>query len=131
MKRSDLYQKVWSVPMTRLAAELGISDVGLAKACRRPAVPVPPRGYWAKLKAGQHPPRLPLPAPELDVAVQLATRDPEEVARQQVAEERLSAALREQAPFARDLPPLTFAADLEQTHPLVRSRSDIATAFPG
>lgn len=131
MKRSDLYQKVWSVPMTRLAAELGISDVGLAKACRRHAIPVPPRGYWAKLKAGQHPPRLPLPVPELDVAVQLATRDPEEVARQQAAEERRSVALQEQAPFARDLPPLTFATDLEQTHPLVKITQRYCDQLPG
>ena len=35
MKRSELYTKVWSTPMIKLAAELGISDVGLAKACRR------------------------------------------------------------------------------------------------
>lgn len=51
MKRSELYAKVWATPMSRLAIELGISDVGLAKACRRHAIPAPPRGYWAKLKA--------------------------------------------------------------------------------
>lgn len=41
MKRSELYGLVWAKPMTQLAAELGISDVGLAKACRRHAVPAP------------------------------------------------------------------------------------------
>ena len=39
----------------------GMSDRGLGKACRRLLVPVPPRGYWARLEAGQKPgrPRLP------------------------------------------------------------------------
>lgn len=63
MKRSELYAKVWAQPMSRLARELGISDVGLAKACRRHAVPAPRRGYWAKLNAGQSPPPTPLPTP--------------------------------------------------------------------
>ncbi len=130
MKRSDLYEKVWSVPMTRLAAELGISDVGLAKACRRHSIPVPPRGHWAKLKAGQHPQRIPLPAPELDVAVQLATRDPEEVARQRVEEERRNAVLRERATLVQDLPPLAFATDLERAHPLVKATQRYCDQLP-
>lgn len=130
MKRSDLYQKVWSVPMTRLAAELGISDVGLAKTCRRHSIPVPPRGYWAKLKAGQHPARIPLPAPELDMPVQLATRDPEEVARQRAAEERRNVVLQERAPFTQDLPPLTFATDLEKAHPLVKATQRYCEQLP-
>jgi hypothetical protein len=69
MKRSELYEKVWSAPMTKLAKQLGISDAGLAKTCRRHDVPAPPRGYWAKLAAGHKPPRTPLPTPKLDVEV--------------------------------------------------------------
>jgi hypothetical protein len=34
------------------AKHYGISDVGLAKACRRMGVPRPPVGYWAKRAAG-------------------------------------------------------------------------------
>ena len=26
---------------------MGVTGIGLAKACRRNGVPVPPRGYWA------------------------------------------------------------------------------------
>lgn len=48
----DLYTAVWSEPMVRVAARLGLSDVGLAKLCARLKVPVPGRGYWAKKKAG-------------------------------------------------------------------------------
>jgi hypothetical protein len=61
--RSDLYATVWKTPMKRLAAEFGVSDVGLAKLCRRNGIPLPPRGYWAKLQFGKRVRRPPLPAP--------------------------------------------------------------------
>jgi len=63
--RQQLYDLVWSGPMTALAKSLAISDVGLAKACRRCDIPLPPRGYWAKLNAGKPVvrPTLPLRAP--------------------------------------------------------------------
>jgi hypothetical protein len=59
--REELYQKVWKTPMQRLATEFGLSDVGLAKLCKRQQIPVPGRGYWARLRVGQKPKRPPLP----------------------------------------------------------------------
>ncbi|MGE8165960.1 hypothetical protein ACQKRQ_38195 [Paraburkholderia sp. NPDC080076] len=59
--RQQLYDLVWSEPMTTLAKSLAISGVGLAKACRRGDIPVPPRGYWARVNAGQRIARTPLP----------------------------------------------------------------------
>lgn len=53
LTRRELYGLVWSKPMTSVASELGLSDVGLAKICDRHRVPKPPRGYWAKLQAGK------------------------------------------------------------------------------
>src|SRR5690349_2100726 len=50
MTRRQLYERVWSTPLKRLAPELGLSDVGLAKICRRNNIPVPPRGYWAQVE---------------------------------------------------------------------------------
>lgn len=60
-KRESLYEKVWSVPMKRLAKEYGISDVALAKICKKLGVPRPPRGYWAKLQFKKKVHRPPLP----------------------------------------------------------------------
>ncbi|MDT8068597.1 MAG: hypothetical protein ROO76_10585 [Terriglobia bacterium] len=40
--------------MTKVAERFGVSDVALAKTCRKLKVPVPGRGYWAK-KANGHP----------------------------------------------------------------------------
>ena len=62
LTREELYEKVWTTPMQKLAAEFGYSDRGLAKLCGRHQVPVPPRGYWARLQAGQSGKRTPLPS---------------------------------------------------------------------
>lgn len=52
-ERKVLYKEVWSEPMGVVAARYGISDVMLKKICKKLEVPTPPRGYWAKIKAGQ------------------------------------------------------------------------------
>jgi hypothetical protein len=39
--------------MRKLAKEFGVSDVALAKRCRRMGIPLPGRGYWAKKAAGK------------------------------------------------------------------------------
>ena len=51
--RRELYDLVWSKPITKLAETFGISDVGLAKICDRHRIPTPPRGYWAKKEVGK------------------------------------------------------------------------------
>ncbi len=52
LSREDLYELVWSKPMSHIAPKLGISDRGLGKTCTRLDIPVPGRGYWQKLKKG-------------------------------------------------------------------------------
>ena len=61
LTRLELYQLVWSEPLSKIAPRYGISDVGLAKICRRARIPVPGRGYWAKRQHGHHIRRTPLP----------------------------------------------------------------------
>ena len=65
-ERAEFFECVWSEPMVALAEKWGLSDRGLAKACGRIKVPVPPRGYWAKVQAGHRVrrPRLPKLPPE-------------------------------------------------------------------
>lgn len=63
--REKLYEEVWAEPMLKVAARYGVSDVALAKTCRKFRVPVPGRGYWAKKAAGKNvKARPPLPAME-------------------------------------------------------------------
>lgn len=53
LTREELYELVWSTPMRTLAPQLHLSDVGLAKLCRRHAIPLPERGFWAKKEHGK------------------------------------------------------------------------------
>jgi hypothetical protein len=69
ISRKSLFEMVWSQPMTKLAAQFKISDVALTKICRRHEIPVPGRGFWARVAAGQRleRPELRLPSrPELE-----------------------------------------------------------------
>jgi len=51
LTREELFKQVWERPMTKVAADYGISDVALKKICDKHRIPVPGRGYWAKKAA--------------------------------------------------------------------------------
>ncbi|MDX3911649.1 MAG: hypothetical protein QHC67_17855 [Sphingobium sp.] len=55
VSREELYQLVWSEPMTKIAARFGVSGSYLARICTMLNVPRPERGYWAKLAVGKAP----------------------------------------------------------------------------
>lgn len=60
--REQLYKEVWSEPLLAVAKKYGLSDIGLAKICKKLNIPRPGLGYWAKKSAGKsvgEPPRLP------------------------------------------------------------------------
>ena len=61
ISRSQLYQEIWNEPVRTVAGRYRVSDVALAKACRKYRVPLPPRGYWSKVRAGHRLPKPPLP----------------------------------------------------------------------
>jgi ankyrin repeat protein len=50
--RAELYERVWFQPVQEVAKAYGISGVRLGKVCRTLEVPVPPRGYWARVRSG-------------------------------------------------------------------------------
>ncbi len=51
--RSQLYEDVWKEPMIALTAKYNLSDNGIRKRCKSLKIPIPPFGYWAKVKAGK------------------------------------------------------------------------------
>lgn len=59
--RQQLYDLVWEKPTVQIAKEIGVSDVAVAKACKRHEIPKPPVGYWAMLQHGKTVERTPLP----------------------------------------------------------------------
>lgn len=60
-EREELYNEVWSEPVVTVAKKYDMSDNGLRKHCKRLGIPLPPNGYWAKVKAGQKVPKPTLP----------------------------------------------------------------------
>lgn len=59
--REKLYEEVWANPVVNVAVQYGVSDVAIHKICKSLNVPVPPRGYWAKIRAGAKPKKTTLP----------------------------------------------------------------------
>lgn len=117
--RETLYNEVWTEPVTAVASRYGLSDVGLAKICRSLSIPLPSRGYWAKVKAGKKMGRAPLPklkeAPRGAVS-RLVKLPPEKVA---VREEARKAVAR----VREGVSSLPLPEEGAVPHPLVRATS--------
>ncbi|MFA6244967.1 MAG: hypothetical protein WC655_28750 [Candidatus Hydrogenedentales bacterium] len=64
LSRQELYLLVWSKPMRMLAPELTLSDVVLARLCRKQEIPLPGRGYWRRIETGKEVMQQRLPDPE-------------------------------------------------------------------
>jgi len=109
--RPQLYAMVWAEPIRTIAARLGVSDVGLTKACKRSDIPTPERGYWAKLAHGKAVRQPPLPArPDLADRVVVAPQAPKP------EPPAAATAIVE----ATSLPELVVPEDLRGAHPAVR-----------
>ena len=59
--RNTLCEQFWADPVKVVAQCYGLSDVGLAKICKKLRIPIPSRDYWAKVKAGRVMKKVPLP----------------------------------------------------------------------
>lgn len=60
-EREELYSELWKKPVSEVAKKYGISDATLRKHCKRLQIPLPPRGYWQKIKNGDKANKTPLP----------------------------------------------------------------------
>ncbi len=58
--RHTLYKEVWDIPVTEVAKKYSVSDVMIHKVCKSLDIPIPPAGYWAKLRAGKQVAKPPL-----------------------------------------------------------------------
>jgi hypothetical protein len=127
--REELYELVWSEPMVRLATRFALTDVALAKTCKRMGIPVPPRGYWRRKETGYRVgrPTLPPLKPGTTTDVELPLRDP--------ADGTLAPNPEVEAQRAFEVRPenrIVVAQRLARPHPLLeRTRLAMATAKPG
>ncbi len=74
--RKELCKQVWKTPMLKLAAEYGLSDIGLTKICKKHNIPKPTCGYWSQVKAGRKPTQTPLPSQQSKATIALRTPSP-------------------------------------------------------
>ena len=107
---------VWSEPMMHLARRYGLSDVGLAKICRKCDIPRPPRGYWAQKQVGKAPRQTQLPHPEEELRIEL--RDPNDcrIVSTELQDEVVQKITEEKQIESK----IEVADNLHGSHPLVR-----------
>jgi hypothetical protein len=133
--REEFYEKVWSMPATKLGAELGISDVMVGKICRSYDIPKPYLGYWAKLQHGKKPKRTPLPEvsepskktvtiSKHSPAAKSGARDGPTTL-ESISELEYDSDIQEMLERAVSLKPLTVPKTLSNPHPLVASTREV------
>ena len=50
LTRKELYDLVWSTPLSKIAEKYAVNPDGIKKICKEFNVPMPPNGYWSKMK---------------------------------------------------------------------------------
>lgn len=119
--RDRLYEQVWSSPVSKVAAEYGVSGVALANLCRRMRIPLPGRGYWARKAAGQKVKRVPLPPLRPGESNERAVRRTRKDVPAPLTEEGRAVLAHESLPEARIL----VADDLQTPHRLVAATAKV------
>lgn len=51
--RLEVYEMVWAKPIIELAPIFNLSNNGFSQLCAKADIPLPPRGYWNKLRVGK------------------------------------------------------------------------------
>jgi hypothetical protein len=74
LTREELYERVWSRAVVKVAAELGISDNGLRKHCVKHEIPLPDVIYWGQFHAGRNPRPKPLGRPRKKMPERIVIR---------------------------------------------------------
>jgi len=112
LSRQDLYELVWSEPVHHIAPRFEVSDVWLAKVCRAANIPLPPRGYWAKIRHGKAVTRLPLPRIKPGVSEQVIVRSTFSRPRRPASDDQVKARLSVSSP-------IPIPDQLRKPHPFV------------
>ena len=103
LTRQELFERVWTTPIRTLAAEFGLSDVGLAKICKKYDIPRPPVGYWARKAFGKEDPRPELPHWDDPARQQIELRTP--LSKQSELQRPETTGVAETTPDAGPIPP--------------------------
>jgi hypothetical protein len=69
--RQELFELVWSMPMTKLSKQFELSDVGLRKICVKHQIPLPLQGHWTRKQFGKEAPRPELPEKDFNPIIEI------------------------------------------------------------
>lgn len=69
--RQELFELVWSMPMTKISKQFELSDVGLRKICVKHQIPLPLQGHWTRKQFGKEDPRPELPNSDLNPIIKI------------------------------------------------------------
>lgn len=129
VSRQDLYDQVWSTPMTKLAIQYGYSDVGLRKICIKYQIPTPSGGYWAQKQFGKAPEPTPLPECD-DPKLQTITFIELEIEPRKEPEPiQLDSDLADALRKCQSMPKVQLADDYRKLHPNIRMTKDRLEAY--
>jgi len=74
--RKELYNGVWTEPMTLLAKKMEISESNLRRLCKEHGIPLPAVGYWKKLEFGKPVEKIELPVlPDIEKTIIVCGED--------------------------------------------------------
>jgi hypothetical protein len=118
--RAKLYDEVWAEPVQTVAQRYGVSNVALAKVCKKLRVPVPGRGYWQEKAAGKPVIRPSLQALPAGVPSELRVSRDRPEARTPVAPDVAARVEGEKAG-----PPVVVSPVLTDPHPLVARAAEL------
>ena len=120
--RETLYREVWTSPVTDVAPRYGLSDVGLVKICHKLAIPVPSRGYWAKVRAGRLMKIPPLPVQKENAREDTGLRplDEEQIATRALVKSAVDT-VRESRRKVSTSPDNPLSETVREAHPLLQA----------
>ncbi|MGV8815644.1 MAG: hypothetical protein ACOH2D_16200 [Gelidibacter sp.] len=75
--RQELYDLVWSKPVTHIAKDYSFSDNGIRKICKKYNIPLPNSGYWSKLKFNKKVVKTKLPKQDDNPQISLEKTNPQ------------------------------------------------------
>jgi hypothetical protein len=110
VSREELYELVWTKPLSRLAAESGLKTSELVRVCEQKQVPRPTSGYWVLIRMGRTPERAPLPDFNEQEAIDLPAAE----------EKRTEETPTSVADSQHESSPAPFDLSLSRPHPLIK-----------
>ena len=119
ISRMALYKRVWETPITRLAKEYGLSDVGFAKICKKYNIPRPPRGYWAKKQSGQRVQKEPLLKKSSNEIIEISPNPSNQFAGES------NSRLQQKLESDKKYPPIVVPKTLRNPHPFIQQSKEI------